>query len=282
MLSVVKGGANITSIGNMAFQMTRNLKNLPFLSLLKVTSIGKNAFYNSRIQFDWSLLSGKCTFGDRATPVMDYNTDYWTGTNYTDHANVLKTLMSQADPRWTNMNFGDSGKAYSSGCAVFCALHVHSALSGRAYSHPNEFAEELRAIDPSLVSAEKHPTEWPDMVSLLGSLGYATTVHDAAINATAYQSICDALARGAYVISEISTADNSDNGHVVVVYGMNGIGEVLVADSNFVGHSVNPNDEEIRERLTYRMPHQNLTGQNSKFVIVEKKNSGSSGGGVYE
>ena len=270
MLSQVKGGASVKAIGETAFQVTRNLKNLPLLS--HVTSIGKNAFYKSRVQFDWSTLDGKCTFADRATPVIDNTNDYWSGATITPCENPLGTLMSQRDPRWKDEYFGDTNKTYYNGCAVFSVMHVHSALSGRTYYHPNEFAEELRAIDPALVSNAKHPTVFANMVSLLQTLGYNTTVYDSiTITTDIYQAVCDALARGAYVISSISTTTDANSGHVVVLYGINSIGEVLVADSeNMATTTLNDNGVE-RDKLMYRMLYQNLSGPASDIVIVEKQ-----------
>ena len=267
-LSQVKGGASVTSIGETAFQLTRNLKNLPLLS--HVTSIGTNAGYRSRIQFVWSTLEGVCTFAERATPVIDNTTDYWTGATYTPCENPLGTLMSQRDPRWRYDTFGDSGRQYTEGCAVFAALHVHSALSGNAYSHPDEFAEELRAIDPTLVSAAKHPSQHANMQSLIQALGYTTTMYDS-INITAeiYQAVCDALARGAYVLAGVSTPTDADSGHMVVLYGINSIGEVLVVDSENTATTV-LNGCVDQGKLRYRMPYQNLTGPASTIIIVEE------------
>lgn len=277
-LSQVKGGGNISIIGQEGFQGTLSLKKLSFLS--QVTSIGKRAFLKSRIQFDWDSIAGQCTFGTQATPVIDNTVKYWDGVKPIPCENKLVTKLWQSNPEWKDEVFGDSGKIYNGGCAVFTTLHIHSALSGNLYAHPDEFAEELRAIDPSLVTLAKHPTNFNNVPFLFDALGYKTTVYTSepgvinndttidnitvvnttSITQTVYQDICNALARGAYVYMQISTAGLVDSGHVVTIYGISGNGEVLVLDSGTLNGNI----------LTYRMPIQNLTGPSSDIVIVEK------------
>ena len=259
-LSLVKGGGSVKTIGKEAFYLTHNLKNLPFLS--QVTAIGARAFFRSRIQFDWSTIKGQCNFGeenDYATPVIDNTTDYWTGVKYTPCENRIVTTMSQSDSRWKNNYFGEYTSDYYHSCAVFAILHIHSALSGKLYSHPDEFAEDVRVIDASLLTKDKNPTNFTNVAPFFTKLGYKTTVREADITQEIYQEICYALARGAYVYSQVSADNSADNGHAVAIYGINSNKEVLVLDSGT--HGV----------LTYRIPYQNLTGPSSNIVIVEKK-----------
>lgn len=266
-LSLVNGGGKVTTIGDKAFHTTENLKNLPFLS--QVTSIGASAFFQSRIQFDWSSIEGKCTFGKYATPVIDNTTDYWSGVEYEPCTNRLVTIMSQSNALWKAETFGDSGITYNEGCAVFCCLHIHSALSGKAYNHPDEFAEELRAIDPDLVTEAKHPSVFTNVAPLFNALGYKTTVYQDAITQETYQAICNALARGAYVYTQVSTANNENSGHTAVLYGINGIGEVLILNSSVTFEKFRATGITDEVHLS-RMPYQNLSGPSSNIVIVEK------------
>lgn len=277
LLSLVKGGGNVKVIGKEAFFYNRNLKKLPFL--FQVTSIGDKAFYDSRIQFDWSSIENQCTFANGAVPVMDNTTDYWTGVNHTPCENPLGTMMSQANPEWASSIFGDSAMTYSQGCAVFSVLHIHSALSGKKYHHPDEFAEELRAIDPTLVTQAKHPTSFSNVAPMLNALGYnsengyTVTVVTDAITQENYQALCDALARGAYVYVQASGYDGSgvvtpDYGHAVVLYGINSNNEMLVLDSATFHYAYAA--VGVDDIFTYRMPLQNLTGPSSNYIIVEK------------
>lgn len=266
LLSRVKGGNKVTKLGNQAFYYTANLKNLPLLT--QVTSIGTNAFYRSRIQFDWDSIKGQCTFSDKATPVMDNNTDYWTGVEYTPCENRIVTVMSQKNAEWKDVEFGETGYTYYNGCAVFSILHIHSAFTGKVYNHPDEFAEEVRAINPKYVTTN-HPRDFDDAVSLLADLGYKVTPYVNDDSRESYQAICNALAKGAYVYVNVSTANDVNGGHAVVLYGMNSIGEVLVLD---------PDCMYERYRATgitddtqkYRIPFPNITGPMRDVIIVEK------------
>lgn len=278
LLSLVKGGGSVKTIGKEAFFYNRNLKNLPLLS--QVTSIGDKAFFNCRIQFDWNSIKDKCTFANGAYPVMDNTADYWTGVNHTPCENPLGTTMSQSNPEWAESVFGDSGKKYSGGCGLFSVLHIHSALSGKTYNHPDEFAEELRAIDPSLVTLAKHPTTFANVAPMLNALGYnsengyTVTVVTDAITQASYQALCDALARGAYIYTQASgyATDGTftpDAGHAVVLYGINSNNEMLVLDSSTFHSAFS--SVGVDDVFTYRMAHQNLCGPDCNFVIVEKK-----------
>lgn len=266
LLSLVKGGGSVKTIGKEAFYHARNLKNLSFLP--QVTSIGTLAFYQSRIQFDWASIAGQCTFAEKATPVMDNTTDYWTGVAYTPCQNRLVTMMSQSNDEWADVNIGETGKLYRNGCGTFGVLHIHSALSGKLYTHPDEFMDDLCAIDQSWNTAEKMLAVFANAVLAFNDLGYTTTVYSGGITQQVYQAICDALARGAYVYSEVSTPNYDNDGHVVVIYGINSNKEVLVLDSStahskYVAYGVD-------DVFTYCMPFQNLTGPGSEIVIVEK------------
>lgn len=273
LLSLVKGGASVKKIGAQAFYETRNLKNLPLL--VSVTSIGDLAFYKSRIQFDWDSLEN-CTFGARATPVIDNTVKYWEGFQPEACENRIVTQMSQTNAEWRNKPFGNSGKLYEVGCAVFAVLHIHSALSGKLYNHPDEFAAELEAINEDLVTIGSHPTHFSNVAPMFKALGYEdekVEVHTEAINSTLYQKVCNALKNGGYIYTQVSTpviddATSIDDGHVVVIYGINSNGEVLVLDSA----TANWGFEEFggETAYTYRMPFQNLTGPSSNFVIVNK------------
>lgn len=277
LLSVVRGGAAVRSIGLRAFQYTKNLKNLPLLSGLGTVindeeekpSIGSYAFFGSRIQFDWASIADNCTFGERATPVVDNTTDFWSCATFVPCEGQLVTRMSQKNAEWANLYCGDSGVQYIRGCALFAALHIHSALSGEKYDHPDTFAEEIRAIDPSFLTSDGWPGKFENVAPLFSALGYKTTVYTDDITTEVYQAMCDALARGAYVYSQISTIGYADSGHAVAIYGINSNGEMLVIDSDLMYEKYR--DTGIDDKLyTYRMTYQNLAGPTSNFVVVEK------------
>lgn len=279
-LAIVKGGANVTSIGEKAFYQTHNLKTLQFLS--QVTFIGANAFYRSRIQFDWDSIKESWENSNYATPVQDNETDYWTDAEFTPCKNQLGTIMSQSNAEWKNKTFGDSTKIHNVGCSIFVTLMIHSALSGKRYTHPDQFADELRVIDAKWVTDDYLPTRPWNVKPLYEALGYTVTalvynyneqgaqVFETAMNQSLYEDMCAALARGAYIHAQVSTASKPNEGHDFVIYGINGNGEVLAVDPQ------NP-AEGCREAAAIdklqlcRMPYQNFTGPYCNVFIVEKK-----------
>lgn len=269
-LSVVKGGKSVTKIGKQAFHWTRSLKNLSFLS--QVTEIGEKAFYFSRIQYDWSSLTGECTFGNLATPIIDNIIDYWSGVEFTPCENPLNTLMSQHDPVWSNSKIGETTKTYLYGCATFCILHIHSAFSGKTYSHPDEFVAELKSAGYTLTDST-NPTDINKVCSVFETLGYKTTPYIGTEKTTAemYKAMLDALARGAYIYTQCGTANSADSGHVIILYGVNSIGEVMIANSDYPPVYSFGESGVNKECFVYHMPYQNTTGPDSDFIIVEKQ-----------
>lgn len=262
-LSYVKGGASVKTIGASAFFYTFDLKNLSFLP--NVTNIGDMAFYNSRIQFDWSTLT-ECAFGTNATPIADNPTDYWSGCTYVPCENQLGSLFHQLNPLWTDETYGTTGRRYGEGCALMTIIHIHSALSGKKYDTPKEFEYELAQIDSTLLS--KDIAHHENVNSVFEALGYNTTFYGGSteINQEIMQSIYDALASGGYVFVSISSELGVNYGHAVALYGINDIGEVLVADSAVPTNSVELYDVDF----TYRIPFQNITSTTNDVIIVRK------------
>lgn len=269
-LSLVKGGSKVTKINADAFMFTYNLKNLSLL--YGVTSIGNRAFVNSRIQYDWSTLTG-CTFGDYATPIADNEDsdgnliDYWAGCTYTPCENAVVTYLNQRNPKWINETYGNTGDRYSGMCSAMVIMHIHSALSGKKYNSPKEFEKDLADIDATLLDV--HPANGAEnTIKVIEALGYTCTHVAEPLTKEKFQSVYDALLRGAYVYLTKSTAGNPNGGHAVMLYGVNGIGEVMVLDSDLGIHHFD--DYEDLEGYIYQAPFQNITGPSSNFMIVEK------------
>lgn len=266
-LQTVKGGENVTTIEAKAFYGTYNLKEIPFLQLLKVTSIGNDAFSCCGIQFDWSKLTN-CTFGDRATPVIDNTTDYWSriigNRFYTPCENRLVTLLHQRHPLWVNEIFGNTGITWLYGCSAFCVIHIHSALSGKKYATPFEFEAELKDKDTSLL--DTMPSYTSAAVQVYEALGYNTTSYTGILDEAAFRDILDALANGAYAHISRSTTSNENSGHAVIAYGVNELGEIMLADSDIKTNSIGI----YNELFTYQAPLQNITGPDSDIIIVRK------------
>lgn len=270
-LHTINGGENVTTIDANAFCGTTNLKEIPFLRLLKVRSIGNDAFSCCGVQFDWLKLTN-CTFGDRATPIIDNTTDYWSriigNRFYTPCENRLVTLFKQSHPLWANEPIGNTERAWKDGCGNCCVLHIHSALSGKKYATPFEFEAELEGKTASdgtpLLNILANDTTGAE--KLYNGLGYVTTVYTGILNETAFQDILDALADGGYVYVSKSILGNVNGGHAVIAYGVNELGEIMFADSDIKTDKIGI----YNELFTYQAPLPNVTGPDSDIVIVRK------------
>lgn len=272
-LETVFGGENVKTIGEQSFAYTWALKSIPFLSLLKVESFAKKAFFISRLQFDWSKYPSGA-FGELVTPAADNTTDYWSkiiGNRYYDPCeNRLGSWFTQMHPLWKDeplMNVQD--KTWESGCATFAAIHIHSALSGKTYATPFEFEAELAGK----TTADGTPLLDLDLsaggdavVAMFEGLGYEVETHYDLLDEDDFQALLDALAEGAYAYIVVSSANSVNYGHVVVGYGVNEIGEVMMTDSAPFDYKVGVYDD----RCTYQMPLQNTTGPDSNIIIVRK------------
>ena len=231
-LTLVKSENRITSVGDRGFYLTANLKNADFIPSLK--NIGQVAFLRSGVDYDWASLTG-CNFGtdtSYATP-MQYNpTDFWSGVAFTPCENPLPTFLSQSDPRWKNRQIGTSGVAYGSGCILMTFMHAYCGLHNIAISSVSEFeqiagTDWLNAYSNKNADIEQQAESLGMNVDRYGSLVYDENGnYDNKILKTLY----DALAAGKYAI--IGYSEPTISGHVVVAYGINEKGEILIADSN--------------------------------------------------
>lgn len=276
-LASVEGGAAVTSVGKKCFSQTRNLKTLPLLSNTNLT-LGDQAFYGSRIQFDWSSRNS-ANDGKYATPVVDNTTDYWTGTSYTACANSISTKLSQGNAAYKTKPIGTTGLTYDAGCAYFAAMHIHSAFQKKQYTHPQEFIDELAQNENTKKYLENQyqlsvfANDYPFFVDL----GYSAKQYDV-LNAANYQEMCSAIAAGALVFTQCTYASNQLNGndsnlgHVVVLYGMNAEGEMHVLDSAIPAESYRVDGYLDPDFYTYTIAHPNLVGPNSKFIVVYPPN----------
>lgn len=276
LLSCVKGGNSVNTIAGNAFYYTKNLKNLPLLS--HVTSItGEKAFHRSRIQYDnWDSINIKGLI--HAYPTQDNTNDYWSNCTYTPCEHRIVTKLSQGSDQWKNDTIGNTGHTYNSGCPYLTIMHIHSAISGRVYTDPRDFVNEL---DARYLEYETSPVQFDNVAATLQSLGYTTEVSanafGEAITEEIYQTLCDALANGAYVYTQVTTprttAPYYDGGHAVMIYGINDIGEMLVLDSDITYDKYEATGFTEDTPFTYSIPYQNLTGPNSRYVIVYPPNN---------
>ena len=289
-LSLIKGGAKVQSVGSESFRYTVRLRNLPFLSRAPIASVGDYGFATSRINFNWDMLKN-CVWGQNPNPTWDNTFDFWSKASFSSCSNPLNTLMNQHHPEWKDIEISNTGYEYNRGCATFSLLHIHSALSGKPYQQPQEFIAELEALGwPSDAFIAQFVFDDADNIvdcnaavaaKLLGYAANTLCVGNQSITAEHYQEICDKLSFGAYVWLHMGFY-YPDSGHAVVLYGMNDIGEVLVADSSSEAANLNL----YNEPFTYSVPFQNITGPRSDIVIIEKLDGltarlGSQSGVIY-
>jgi hypothetical protein len=268
-LSHIKGGENVKTIVAYAFCYTVNLKNLSFLP--NVTSIGKQAFFFSRIQFDWSTLP-EDSIGTNATPISDNTTDYWSACTYPTetHENNLVTMMNDENPEWREETWGTSGIKYYLACAVFAAMHIYSAITGVKYTNPKEFENAVAALPNGASYLSVHPGNQNGaeqaLIDLVQEEGYTAERITGTITQSDFQKVIDALSNGGYVFVSVSSMNNANGGHAVALYGINSNKEVLVIDSDFLAFA----QTGIYEAGLYRAPFQNITGPSSDFIVVRK------------
>ena len=269
-------GEKVETIREQAFVNTRSLRYLPLLE--HVTNIGDHAFFYSRIS-EYNLPEN-CTLGSNPFPMNDNTTDFWTDVKITPCINKIRTKLSQINSAWgtTPYLLDDPSKNYRiDGCPLFSTMHIHSAISGKYYSHPDEFIKELKQKG---LSKFLYKANWPghfeNVAPLFRALGYHTEVigTDTTLSKDDYQTLVPALAAGAYIYTQVGTYDDYahgayDRGHAVVLYGINELGEVCVLDSDVLHETFRSGGLEPGiDVYTYTMPYQNMVGPGSDFVIV--------------
>ena len=249
-LSEVLGGENVKTIDTYAFQATRRLKNLSFLS--NVTSITGPAFFSSRCNFEEVypiMVANGCVFTGSASTYKQFNaTEYWkpiknedgseTKLTYTACKNPLNTVFHQLDPRWADEQIGnlvdeDDGTPIcygTRGCAFIVLAEIYSAFENKPLSSPIEFAQILE--QKGLLMDYHKKSKWQEMAQ---GLGYTTEiVYPMTFNGM--QTIYNALAQGALIYRSIAVVKDDglqlNGGHAVLAYGVNSDGELLTSNSS--------------------------------------------------
>ena len=247
----------VISIGTLAFYQTRSLRELPLLA--DVTTVEENAFFNSRI----------CTTLPNVPRLPDasHEVNFWSGVPFTPCRNRIVSKLSHEDTRWSNQM---SMAPYTNHRALFAVMHIHSAITGKYYSEPVGFFNELDLYGIPQQSSNNWAKSIDDVKDLFKALGYQTEVRgkDETLNSRDYNALVDALAHGAYVYTQIQSPNDYEV-HGVALYGINDLGEVCVLDSgilhkDFLAGGLEPGIDIY----TYTMPYQNLVYPDSDFIII--------------
>ena len=257
MLTCVKGGKNVKTVGAKAFAKTHRLNNVEFLANL--TSIGNYGFFSSRLNYDWHNMSG-CTFGTYATAKQLNPTDIWSDCTVTACENPLPTFLTQTDTRWANKTIGDSGLKYGqSGCIMMCMIHAYCGLHNITLNSIDEWEQLANSINPDFIKSFNYYYYMiKEMVEKIGLSceryeGYTPEV---------LQRLYDALAEGKYAIvttqSGIGSSSSNLAGHALTVYGVKGNKELLLADTDVGYDNIGlPNENKLK----YSKVYQNFTVQ---------------------
>lgn len=259
VLHTVKSNGKIKNIGERAFNDTMKLRKID--SIDNTTSIGNYAFFGSRLNYDWSTLSG-CTFGTNATSLQLNPTDFWSACTFTPCENPVPTHLSQYNPEWADLTVGNTTRKYSSACVFFNLLHVYCGLNNLAVSSPKAFENIISTINPNMsITCDGY---MDTLTNQFLSLGINAT-HHITCDQSILQAIYDAIAAGGYAC--VTTGSGAKTtGHSVVIYGVNSDGEFMVIDS-----SSNTYDDRSIPIPKYSMHYKNFiapSGYSSRSGLV--------------
>lgn len=260
-LNMVTNENTIASVGKRCFFKTPNLKHADFVSGL--TEIGEIAFLRSGVDCDWASLSG-CTFGANATPLQYNPTDYWSSCTFTPCENRVPTHLCQRDERWADRQIGATGKTYgANGCAFFAIMHSYCGLHNLSLTTVTEMEEVINSINADWLN--NFSTSNNNIEAQAEGLGLSVERY-ATFDNTNLQALYDALADGKYAI--ITYDEPQVSAHVVVIYGINANGELLVADSEVASYT-DGQSEPLKYALPiYKLGAQANTNGNYKLNIV--------------
>lgn len=267
-LSLLIGGAGITSISANGFFATRSLKNLSLLS--GVNSIGASAFVLSRVDYDWWNASFT-SVGANGTPAKFNPNKWWDGAmpeNWNGCQNPLGSTFHQHNPEWENVQIkGSEDDTYGSGCVEVSTAHIYSALSGVTLDSPITFVEDIvgavdngRLLVPTGTESGKAAYTFSDMKTWLEGIGEGFECELLSWNNATLGKVYDALNEGALVLTGINP------GHAGVIYGAASNGEMLVLDSSPYNRYIG-----IYKAETFQQPIWSFATLNSGALIVRKK-----------
>lgn len=258
-LTTLEGCGNVTALGDMALCFSKNLRELPFRDNL--TDIGRDALFLSRA--DWGASEGFIS--------SDIVPEYSDGAC----SIRMRSTFEQHDPRWANkyiVNSGEVKRKYTSGCMYVSAAVVYSAFEKLDMYSPEEFVEEMHEKDAGLSAMDVASVE-PSvgLTRLVTAMGYGFELYEE-VAAASIQEVYTALKKGDLVIARIAGDNNRETdgtlnstNHIVVFYGINENGEIMVVDSSAASSSIG-----IYEASVYTMPVHNLCRPGDFFMVVHK------------
>jgi len=253
----------VTSIETLAFFHTHSLRELPLLAT--VTSVETDAFLYSSIRTSLPVGDG---IAATAFPANKHTTKFWSDVPFTPCRNRITTKFSHQDTDWSKANLPDNDADRR---ALFAVMHIHSAITGKYYSHPDEFTNELGTQNISRCFENSWSGAIENVEDLFIALGHRTEVRgkDHSLDSKDYKALVDALAHGGYVYTQVQTLDDTGGLHGVALYGIDELGDVCVLDSLTMHEPFRDvGFEPGVDIYTYTTPYQNLVDPTQDFIIV--------------
>lgn len=161
------------------------------------------------------------TFDTNDSSYLESKGRNYSGVSFKDGA-VEVQYYNQADSRWADLPYGQSGTIGTSGCGPTSLAIVVSSLTGKAvdpvqmseWSVKNGYRCEGNGSYHSLIPA--------------GAKNFGLKVEGATDKEP--QKIIDALASGKLIIAIMSKGHFTNGGHFIVLRGITAEGKILVAD----------------------------------------------------
>lgn len=235
--------SNCATIGRGAFAGNYSLESIGLTDAIQ--SIGEGAFDMSGCEDQFTDFTN-CEYGQYATAELWYPNDIPEYT-FTPCENEI-SHFAQHDPRWSQLNIGNTSKKYgSSGCGWCCLATVYNYCNETDLT-PVDIVDLIMENDASEIGSGSFSTK--DSIYETVELTPTTIGNDGSVSPKLnqlddLQSLYDALADGKIVVLNFwsySAFTGNQSGHSIVIYGVTEDGKLMCADGSCLIHnaSVDP------------------------------------------
>ena len=278
-LETVTGLKNVNSIGTGVFQQCYELKNLDFNT--HINSIGQKAFYKTGYKLPSSVVDSTTTYGTNATYLQDWTSGLPEYTKKAAHSFNIKTY-SQQDEKWASYKIGGTNDKYtisSAGCGWVVFAEMYNTLYNKNLT-PIDLVEKIKSEDASALGSGSYDHSKNNQICEILDLKLEATYGTDSYSQYSpfeIQPIIDAVSAGKMVTWSYKP---SSSGHVVLIYGIDSDGYLLVADSskynNFTASTLNASanawDKVVYsdDNCTYRVSPSAISGYDY-IQIFDKK-----------
>lgn len=235
----------IVSIGKQAFFKAIGFGDKFDFDILKVESVGAEAFLFCNYTVDWqAMMENGCTFGLRATKyqlwndmsILNHKFDYTPCIN----TNGKNYAFMQGYNGWRRINLGNSTDLYfgANGCSWMALTMAHNILSGQNLT-PVQFNNLVaNSADSVLANAQVDTNSSLTDNKTVGSL--VELPMETFQSAKSIQGIYDGLAQGyiydVHLVSSWGIESWAVAGaHAMLIVGIDETGKWICAESNYAG-----------------------------------------------